>query len=401
MSKIQIIVPALGESITEATVAKWYKNSGDFVSKDEVVVELETDKVTLEVVAAESGQLSEIISQTGSNVEIGAILGTIDSSVLSAPFSVASEVKSSQQTVQEVKKESDIAAKNFPSPAAQVILDSNNIKPSEVSGTGKEGRITKGDAMSAIQTPKAEVIQSTGPSEVIQGKETRTKMSRLRQTIAKRLKDVQNTAAILTTFNEVDMFEVMKLRSENQEEFQKKHNVKLGFMSFFVKAVITALKEFPMVNAEIDGDAVVYKHFYDIGIAVGTESGLVVPVLRNADSLSLADIEKSIANLGKKARDGKLSMSDMVGGTFTITNGGTYGSLLSTPIINPPQSGILGMHNIVQRPVGLPNGEIALRPMMYIALSYDHRIIDGKEAVQFLVKVKQLIEKPIKMLIEI
>ncbi len=401
MSKIQIIVPALGESITEATVAKWYKNSGDFVSKDEVVVELETDKVTLEVVAAESGQLSEIISQTGSNVEIGAILGTIDSSVLSAPFSVASEVKSSQQTVQEVKKESDIAAKNFPSPAAQVILDSNNIKPSEVSGTGKEGRITKGDAMSAIQTPKAEVIQSTRPSEVIQGKETRTKMSRLRQTIAKRLKDVQNTAAILTTFNEVDMFEVMKLRSENQEEFQKKHNVKLGFMSFFVKAVITALKEFPMVNAEIDGDAVVYKHFYDIGIAVGTESGLVVPVLRNADSLSLADIEKSIANLGKKARDGKLSMSDMVGGTFTITNGGTYGSLLSTPIINPPQSGILGMHNIVQRPVGLPNGEIALRPMMYIALSYDHRIIDGKEAVQFLVKVKQLIEKPIKMLIEI
>ena len=298
MSKIQIIVPALGESITEATVAKWYKNSGDFVSKDEVVVELETDKVTLEVVAAESGQLSEIISQTGSNVEIGAILGTIDSSVLSAPFSVASEVKSRQQTVQEVKKESDIAAKNFPSPAAQVILDSNNIKPSEVSGTGKEGRITKGDAMSAIQTPKAEVIQSTRPSEVIQGKETRTKMSRLRQTIAKRLKDVQNTAAILTTFNEVDMFEVMKLRSENQEEFQKKHNVKLGFMSFFVKAVITALKEFPMVNAEIDGDAVVYKHFYDIGIAVGTESGLVVPVLRNAESLSLADIEKSIANLG-------------------------------------------------------------------------------------------------------
>ncbi len=400
MSKVQIIVPALGESITEATVAKWYKNSGDFVSKDEVVVELETDKVTLEVVAAESGQLSEIIAQTGSNVEIGAILGTIDSSVSVSPATI-SEVKSSPQPVQEVKKESDIATKNFPSPAAQVILDSNNIKPSEVSGTGKEGRITKGDAIAALQNPKAEVIQSIRQSEVIQGKETRTKMSRLRQTIAKRLKDVQNTAAILTTFNEVDMFEVMKLRSENQEEFQKKHNVKLGFMSFFVKAVITALKEFPMVNAEIDGDDVVYKHFYDIGIAVGTESGLVVPVLRNADSLSLADIEKSIANLGKKARDGKLSMSDMVGGTFTITNGGTYGSLLSTPIINPPQSGILGMHNIIQRPIGLPNGEIALRPMMYIALSYDHRIIDGKEAVQFLVKVKQLIEKPIKMLIEI
>jgi 2-oxoglutarate dehydrogenase E2 component (dihydrolipoamide succinyltransferase) len=390
MSKIQIIVPALGESITEATVAKWYKNSGEFVSKDEVVVELETDKVTLEVVAPESGQLFEITSQTGSSVAIGAVLGAIDSSV-SGSSAVAPAI------AQEVPPKADIAeAKHYPSPAAKVILDSNNIK--DVCGSGKDGRVTKADAIAAIQAPQTVSIK---PPETIKGKETRTKMSRLRQTIAKRLKDVQNTAAILTTFNEVDMFEVMKIRSENQEAFQKKHDIKLGFMSFFVKAVTTALKEFPMVNAEIDGEDIVYKHFYDIGIAVGTDSGLVVPVLRDADVLSLADIEKSIGILGKKARDGKLTMSDMIGGTFTITNGGTYGSLLSTPIINPPQSGILGMHNIVQRPIGLPNGEIALRPMMYIALSYDHRIIDGKEAVQFLVKIKQLIEKPIKILIEI
>ncbi len=392
MSKVQIIVPALGESITEATVAKWYKNSGEFVSKDEVVVELETDKVTLEIVAPESGQLFEIAAQTGASVAIGAVLGTIDSSILGT----AAVTPAVTPEVIPAKDIQETTTKNYPSPAAKVILNSNNIK--EVCGTGKDGRITKADAMAAVETPQALSIK---PSEAVQGKETRTKMSRLRQTIAKRLKDVQNTAAILTTFNEVDMFEVMKLRAENQEEFQKKHDVKLGFMSFFVKAVITALKDFPMVNAQIDGEDVVYKHFYDIGIAVGTDSGLVVPVLRAADALSLADIEKSITNLGKKARDGKLSMSDMVGGTFTITNGGTYGSLLSTPIINPPQSGILGMHNIVQRPIGLPNGEIALRPMMYIALSYDHRIIDGKEAVQFLVRVKQLIEKPIKMLIEI
>lgn len=396
MSKVQITVPTLGESVTEATVAKWYKNSGEFVSKDEVVVELETDKVTLEVVAPEGGQLAEIISQTGSTVEIGAVLGSVDTSV-AAP--VATQ-QSAQEKTHEATSQQTI--KNYPSPAAQVILDSNNIKSTDVTGTGKDGRITKEDAVKAVQIPKAEVPQkSPEKTEARENRETRVKMTRLRQTIARRLKDVQNTAAILTTFNEIDMYEVMKLRSENQEEFQKKHNVKLGFMSFFVKAVVTALKEFPAVNAEIDGDDIIYKNFYDIGIAVGTDSGLVVPVLRNADSLSLADIEKEIANLGKRARDGKLTMNDMTGGTFTITNGGTYGSLLSTPIINPPQSGILGMHNIVQRPVGLPSGEIALRPMMYIALSYDHRIIDGKEAVQFLVKIKQLVEKPVKMLIEI
>ncbi len=399
MSKVQIIVPALGESVTEATVAKWYKNNGEFVSKDEVVVELETDKVTLEVVAPEGGQLAEIISQTGSTVEIGAILGSIDTSVAAPAAAPTAQQPVAEKTSQETSQQT---TKNYPSPAAQVILDSNNVKTADVIGTGKDGRITKEDAVKAVQTPKVDVPQNTQNVHKNQeGRETRVKMSRLRQTIAKRLKDVQNTAAILTTFNEIDMHEVMKLRSENQEEFQKKHNVKLGFMSFFVKAVVTALKEFPAVNAEIDGDDIVYKNFYDIGIAVGTDSGLVVPVLRDADSLSLADIEKGIANLGKRARDGKLTMNDMTGGTFTITNGGTYGSLLSTPIINPPQSGILGMHNIVQRPVGLPGGEIALRPMMYIALSYDHRIIDGKEAVQFLVKVKQLVEKPVKMLIEI
>lgn len=392
MSKVQIIVPALGESVTEATVAKWYRNKGDFLSKDEVVVELETDKVTLEVVAPENGQLAEVVAQTGSNVEIGALLGVLDTSS-AAPAQVEAI-----PTLQTQPQPATDEVKNYPSPAAKVLLDSNNVKASEVAGSGKDGRITKGDAVTAVQSIQQ---QPTKAPEMKKGRETRTKMTRLRQTIARRLKDVQNTSAILTTFNEIDMFEVMKLRSENQEEFQKKHNVKLGFMSFFVKAVVTALKEFPAVNAEIDGEDIIYKHFYDIGIAVGTESGLVVPVLRDADSLSLAGIEKEITNLGKKAKDGKLAMSDMAGGTFTITNGGTYGSLLSTPIINPPQSGILGMHNIVQRPVGLPSGEIALRPMMYIALSYDHRIIDGKEAVQFLVKTKQLVEKPVKMLMEI
>lgn len=399
MSKVEILVPQLGESVTEATVAKWHKNPGDIVEKDEVVVELETDKITLEVSAPESGQLTEIFCKSGENVTVGAILATINSSISSSEAakpepSAAIEAKTVMEEKPTVK---------HPSPAAQVILDTNNIDASIVSGTGKDGRITKSDALAAVPQgeKKAENIVKTAVVQSAVGRETRVSMTKLRQTISKRLKSVQNTAAILTTFNEVDMFEVMRLRSENQDEFQKKHGVKLGFMSFFVKAVVTALQEFPMINAEIDGNDIVYKHFFDIGIAVGTENGLVVPVLRNADSMSLADIEKEIGNLGKKARDGKLTMSDMTGGTFTITNGGTYGSLLSTPIINPPQSGILGMHNIVQRPIGLPSGEIALRPMMYVALSYDHRIIDGKEAVQFLVKVKNLIEKPIKLLMQL
>ena len=392
MSKIEILVPVLGESVTEATVAKWHKNLGDLIVKDEVIVELETDKITLEVSASDNGYLSEILCNTGDNVGYGVVLGIIDSDI-------------SSKAVVSDQSQDDKSLIKHPSPAAQVLLDSNKIDINNLSGTGKDGRITKADAISALETKQKDInikhnliIESVVQPKTIS--ENRVKMTKLRQTISKRLKSVQNTAAILTTFNEVDLYEVMKLRTEYQEEFQKQHSVKLGFMSFFVKAVVIALKDFPIINSEVNDDEIIYKNFYDIGIAVGTDNGLVVPVLRNADRLSFADIEKEIGNLGKKARDGKLTINDMSGGTFTITNGGTYGSLLSTPIINPPQSAILGMHNIVQRPVGLPNGEIALRPMMYVALSYDHRIIDGKEAVQFLVKVKTLIEKPLKFLLQ-
>jgi 2-oxoglutarate dehydrogenase E2 component (dihydrolipoamide succinyltransferase) len=412
MSKIEILVPVLGESVTEATVAKWHKNCGDILEKDEVIVELETDKITLEVSAPEGGQLSEILCNTGDNVRVGAVLGAINTSISSAKIVSSIETKSDNLNIKESLNPNIKDLIKHPSPAAQVILCSNNIEASSINGTGKDGRITKADAIANVELQIKHIpslpVAATNQTIALQpitiqsqiNRETRVKMTKLRQTISKRLKSVQDTAAILTTFNEIDMYEVMKLRSEYQEEFQKKHSVKLGFMSFFVKAVITALKEFPVINSEVNGDEIIYKHFYDIGIAVGTENGLVVPVLRNTDELSLANIEKEIGNLGKKARDGKLSISDMSGGTFTITNGGTYGSLLSTPIINPPQSAILGMHNIVQRPVGLPNGEIALRPMMYVALSYDHRIIDGKEAVQFLVKVKTLIEMPLKFLLQ-
>lgn len=397
MSKVEILVPVLGESVTEATVAKWHKKPDDMVEKDEVIVELETDKITLEISASDSGQLSTILCNTGDNVGVGAVLGLINTDV-------------STLVVSSDKQNNKIPVK-YPSPAAQVILDSNNIQTSNINGTGKDGRITKADAIASLPLQKEQIQSPPIPLEptlALQpkaieskaGNESRVKMTKLRQTISRRLKSVQNTAAILTTFNEVDMYEIMKLRSEYQEEFQKKHSVKLGFMSFFVKAIVTALHDFPIINSEVNGEEIIYKHFYDIGIAVGTENGLIVPILRNANQLSLADIEKEIVNLGQKARDGKLSIADISGGTFTITNGGTYGSLLSTPIINPPQSAILGMHNIVQRPIGLPNGEIALRPMMYLALSYDHRIIDGKEAVQFLVKVKNLIEKPLKFLLQ-
>lgn len=385
MSKIQILVPALGESITEATVAKWHKKTGDFVRKDEVILELETDKITLEVSAPETGQLSSIVFQTGATVNIGTVLGEIDDTV------------KDNTAVPSVQKE--LVHIQHPSPAAQVILDSNAISSSDVSGTGRDGRITKANALDAVRMKEGKSESHEVSSKDV--REKRVKMSKLRQTISKRLKSAQNAAAILTTFNEIDMFEVMKLRSEHQEEFQKKHGVKLGFMSFFVKAVVAALQEIPIINASVEEDEIIYKQFYDIGIAVGTENGLVVPVLRDADVISIAEIEKEIIHLGKKARYGKLTMNDMTGGTFSITNGGIYGSLLSTPIINPPQSAILGMHNIVQRPVGLPNGEIVLRPMMYVALSYDHRIIDGKEAVQFLLKVKHLVEKPIKILLQI
>jgi 2-oxoglutarate dehydrogenase E2 component (dihydrolipoamide succinyltransferase) len=386
MSKIEIIVPSLGESITEATVATWYKKVGDLVAKDEVLLELETDKITLEVSALEAGQLSEIKADQGSAVAMGQILGLLDSSIQ------PEEKKSSLEEKNPIAVE-----KPYPSPGAAVLMETNQIKPEMVKGSGPDGRIRKEDldkVLKASLTMKSE-------KPINAGQERRVKMTRLRQTIGQRLKSVQNTAAILTTFNEVDMFEIMKIRQTYQEAFQKKEGIKLGFMSFFVKAVVMALKSFPIINSEVSGDEIIYKDFFHIGVAVGTDSGLVVPVLREADQLSLAEIEKAIAELGKKAKEGKLTMSDLTGGTFTITNGGTYGSLLSTPIINPPQSAILGMHNIVQRPMGLPSGEIALRPMIYLALSYDHRIIDGKEAVQFLVRVKELLENPIRFLLEI
>ncbi len=390
MITAEILVPALGESVTEATVAKWHKKKGDHVRKDEILVDLETDKITLEVTATEDGIVDEIAYNVGANVLIGAVLGKI---------AVVKDSKVQQYDTTHQNTDILKGEKKYPSPAAQVIMETNNISHDNINGSGKEGRITKHDAAQAAARLTQQSSQtSTSKQQTPDVRESRVKISRLRQTISKRLKEVQNTAAILSTFNEIDMFEIIQLRKDHQEEFQKRNDIKLGFMSFFVKAVVMALQEFPIINAEINGDDIVYKQFYDIGVAVGTNSGLVVPIVRNADTLSLADIEKNIAALGRKARDGKLSMAEMTGGTFTITNGGTYGSLLSTPIINPPQSGILGMHNIVQRPIGL-NGAIVLRPMMYVALSYDHRIIDGKEAVQFLVRIKQLLEQPMKMLL--
>jgi 2-oxoglutarate dehydrogenase E2 component (dihydrolipoamide succinyltransferase) len=395
---IQIIVPPLGESVTEATISKWHKKKGDFVSMDELLVELETDKVTLEVNAPSAGIISEILFAEGSNVSVGDVLGSVDSSQANASIS-PSEVKKDkeQATANSESKPASISAQKI---AAEAGADLANI-----SGSGKDGRITKGDVLQNISKPQqpSTSLPSMPAAPIARAtdlREERVKMTRLRQTIAARLKESQNTAAILTTFNEVDMSEVFRIRKQYQERFKDKHGIKLGFMSFFVKAAVIALQEIPTINAEIDGEHIVYKNHYDIGVAVGTEQGLVVPVLRDADKLSFAAIEQTIASLGKKARDGKLSMQDMVGGTFSITNGGIYGSLLSTPIINPPQSGILGMHNVVERPV-VVNGQIVAKPMMYIALSYDHRIVDGKEAVTFLVKIKELVENPEKLLFDL
>jgi 2-oxoglutarate dehydrogenase E2 component (dihydrolipoamide succinyltransferase) len=395
---IQIVVPPLGESVTEATIARWHKKAGDAVKVDELVVELETDKVTLEVNAPASGVINEILAVDGSTVGVGAILGTVTEG--KAPAANTNKSATTEaKTIQPIKVAAEVSSAKpvapILSPAANKIAADKGVDVNALQGSGKEGRITKGDVLSA---PLAGTVTNAVSTSLRQ--EQRVKMTKLRQTIAKRLKESQNTAAILTTFNEVDMSEVFRIRKLYQEQFSEKHGVKLGFMSFFVKAVIEALKEIPAVNAEIDNDEIVYKNYYDLGIAVGTEQGLVVPVLRDADKLSFSNIEKGIATLGKKAREGKLTMSDMTGATFSITNGGTYGSLLSTPIINPPQSGILGMHNIVERPM-VVDGEIKIRPMMYIALSYDHRIIDGKEAVTFLVRIKQLIEKPEKMLFDL
>jgi 2-oxoglutarate dehydrogenase E2 component (dihydrolipoamide succinyltransferase) len=406
----EIRVPTLGESVTEATVGQWLKKVGDVVKADEPLVELETDKVTLEVPAPSAGVIASIEAKDGSTVGIGALLGSINADA-AAVAKAASTAKAAAPAPAKAEAPKPAAAPapaaqpaqaNGASPAAKKILAEKNVAPAAVAGTGKDGRITKADAVAAIiaPAPTAPVTVRAPSVPDDAAREERVRMSRLRQTIARRLKDAQNTAAMLTTFNEVDMSKVMALRTEYRDLFEKKHGVKLGFMGFFVKACIQALKEIPAVNAEIDGQDIVYKNYYHVGIAVGTEKGLVVPVVRDADHLSLAEVEKSIASLGKRARDGELKIEEMQGGTFTITNGGIYGSLMSTPILNAPQSGILGMHKIQERPMVVA-GKLEVRPMMYLALSYDHRIVDGREAVTFLVRVKEGLEDPQRMVLDL
>ena len=389
----EIRVPALGESVTEATIAKWFRQAGEAVKADEPLVELETDKVTVEVPAPASGKLSSIDAAPGTTVNVGALLGMIEEGAAGAAPPKAAEAPKKAEAPAPAAK----AAEATLSPAVRKMVEENKVDTSSVTGTGKDGRLTKGDVIAHLEKPAAPA-PAPAPSDAT--REERVKMSRLRLTIARRLKDAQNTAAMLTTFNEVDMTATMALRNQYKDLFEKKHGVKLGFMSFFVKACIQALKEIPAVNAEIDGDDIVYKNFYHIGVAVGTEKGLVVPVLRDADMLSFAGIEKTIAEYGKRARDGQLQIAEMQGGTFTISNGGVYGSLMSTPILNAPQSGILGMHKIQERPVAV-NGQVVIRPMMYLALSYDHRIVDGKEAVTFLVRVKENLEDPQRTILDL
>ena len=386
----EIRVPALGESVTEATIAKWFKNIGDAVKADEPMVELETDKVTVEVPAPTSGKLSSISAASGSTVKVGALLGAIEEGASGTAAKPAMAAPVAAKVAELVKAETPL------SPAVRKIVTENKVDPTSLTGTGKDGRVIKGDVIEQLNRPIAMPAAAPAPS----GGEERVKMSRLRLTIARRLKEAQNTAAMLTTFNEVDMSAVMTLRNSFKDVFEKKHGVKLGFMSFFAKAVIQALKDVPAVNAEIDGEDLVYKNYYHLGVAVGTEKGLVVPVVRDADRMSFATIEKTIADYGKKARDGQLQIADMQGGTFTISNGGVYGSLMSTPILNAPQSGILGMHKIQDRPVAV-NGQVVIRPMMYLALSYDHRIVDGKEAVTFLVRVKESLEDPQRSILDL
>ncbi len=426
----KILVPVLGESISEATVSKWLKTEGDLVEADEPIVELETDKVNLEVPSPISGTLTNINSKDGSVVKVGALLGSVSTNgrrdknleeikntetreeknniIELEPQEVEPKIfdENEKETedqpliltneIQENKKKNkeDKIYQNL-SPAVRKIVSEKKIDVKSIKGSGKDGRVLKGDLLDLMGTnPK--------PAErkIKYGQEERIKMTRLRQTIAKRLKQAQENAALLTTFNEVDMTNVMEMRNENQEDFQNRYGIKLGFMSFFVKACVVALKNFPAVNAEINGDEIVYKNYYNISFAVGTDKGLVVPVLKNADELSFSDIEKSIKEISEKARDGKLAIDDLQGGTFTISNGGVYGSMLSTPILNLPQSGVLGMHNIVDRPVAV-NGEIKIRPIMYLALSYDHRIIDGKESVSFLKMIKENLEDPRRLFLDI
>ncbi len=430
----KILVPVLGESITEATISKWLKNEGDTVDADEPIVELETDKVNLEVPSPVSGVLEKINSKDGSVVEVGALLGLVSAN--GAPSKKDNEIKKIQPTVQrnnviDIEKEkqkieapqifdkiteeeepedkplvlTQEVKENKPfidseknqtlSPAVRKIVAEKKIDIQSIKGSGKDGRVLKGDLINlmGVNPPPSE-------RKVKYGQEERIKMTRLRQTIAKRLKQAQDNAALLTTFNEIDMTNIMEMRKENQEDFQNRYNIKLGFMSFFVKACVVALKNFPAVNAEIEGDEIIYKNYYNISFAVGTDKGLVVPVLKNADELSFADIEKNIKEISEKAREGKLTIEDLQGGTFTISNGGVYGSMLSTPILNLPQSGVLGMHNIVDRPT-VVDGEIKIRPIMYLALSYDHRIIDGKESVSFLKMIKENLEEPRRLFLDI
>jgi 2-oxoglutarate dehydrogenase E2 component (dihydrolipoamide succinyltransferase) len=411
----EIRVPTLGESITEATVGKWFKKAGESVRADEPLVELETDKVTLEVNAPSAGVLSEIAAETGQTVAIGALLGQLSGGAAAAPVEVAAQAPAAKAAPAPVA-----STAMPPAPAAAKMAAEDKIDLASVAGSGKRGQVLKGDVIAAAARAPSPVIapaplqppapipgpapapmpaaRTTTPDD--SAREERVRMTKLRQTIARRLKDAQNTAAMLTTFNEVDMSEVMGLRARYKDAFEKKHGAKLGFMGFFVKACVQALREVPAVNAEIDGADLVYKNYYHLGIAVGTDKGLIVPVVRDADKLSLAEIEKAIAAMGKRARDGQLKLEELQGGTFTITNGGIYGSLMSTPILNAPQSGILGMHKIQDRPIAL-GGKVEIRPMMYLALSYDHRIVDGREAVTFLVRVKEALEDPARLVLDL
>ena len=401
-----IRVPTLGESVTEATVGKWFKRPGDAVAVDEPLVELETDKVTLEVPAPAAGVLSDIAVKDGDTVAVGALLGQIKEGAGATPKAAPAPQKPAEQPKPASGAPSRSTEMPMP-PSVRKMAAESGVDPSKVAGSGMHGQVTKGDMIAAIEraaaapTPVAAPVQMRAPSPSDDAaREERVHMTRLRQTIARRLKDAQNTAAMLTTFNEVDMSAVMQMRNQYKDLFEKKHGVKLGFMGFFVRACIQALKEIPAVNAETDGNDIIYKNYYHIGVAVGTEKGLVVPVVRDCDQKSLAQIEKEIADLGRRARDGTIKIEEMQGGTFTISNGGVYGSLMSTPILNAPQSGILGMHKIEERPVAVA-GKVEIRPMMYLALSYDHRLVDGREAVTFLVRVKEILEDPARLVVDL
>ena len=412
----EIKVPTLGESVTEATVSKWLKKPGDAIAIDDALVELETDKVTLEVNAQAAGVLADVAVAEGATVNVGALLGTITEGAAGAVAKPPAKAAPTPPAATPVAPAGNGVAATLAAsgPAARKLVDDNKLDAATIPATGKDGRLTKGDVLAAVAAPAPvaapALVATAAPKPVAPAqpsgprpraeREERVRMTRLRQRIAERLKEAQNTAAMLTTFNEVDMSQVMTIRASYKDAFEKKHGVKLGFMSFFVKAAIAALKEFPAVNAEIDGADIVYKNYYDIGVAVSTPTGLIVPVIRDADAKGFAEIEKTIGDLGTRARDGKLAIDELQGGTFTITNGGTFGSLMSTPIINPPQSAILGMHKIQDRPMAIA-GKVEIRPMMYLAVSYDHRIIDGREAVSFLVRIKDAIEDPKRLLLDL